>query len=322
VTLALLLSPPILTKSGKYYRMSTPANTKTDRFSHCLVFYNPVSTNAAARKQRIASLQHILENCTVEVIETQADGLEANRALLERYAEKLGPRTLLCIAGGDGTTNLLIEALIKSERLSEEQRSTPILPLWCGNANDLAHMLNGSTRTSLEHILTQGNVVSIHPLECSMTTRRGKTSMRIAACYAGFGATAFAALRLNQPSHRQSRLKTLPGGGFLQDVVTVASALLEAPAFTLKEANNKQLVYERTFANGSRMAKLVRLPVELTDEMFYINTLERNRLLWSVPHFIDLLFKRVSSKFLRNSAHFVLQQPSWAHFDGEPVLIP
>jgi hypothetical protein len=287
-----------------------------------VVFFNPASTNAALTGHRIATLRRIMPHCDIKTVETSPDGYQANRALVEKHAHELGEGSLLCIAGGDGTTNQIIEAILLSTKLTEAQRSTPILPLWCGNGNDLAHMLNGSNRTRLEDILTKGQIVAIHPLQCTINQEDGKSITRIAACYAGFGATAFAARRLNEPAHRRSKLHAFPGGRPLQEVITVAGALLEAPSFAVKDTDAVQIVYERTFANGSRMAKLMRLPVELTDEMFYINTLEHRKLVSALPHVVDLLLKRVSGKFLRNHMHFTTQGSSWAHFDGEPQEVP
>ena len=154
-----------------------------------------------------------------------------------------------------------------------------------------------------------------------MKRDRRRVYTRIAACYAGFGATAFAALKLNKPAHRQSKLLALPGGHMLQEFITVTSALLGAPSFAVKEADDVHIVYERTFAKGSRMAKLKYLPVELTDEMFYINTLENRRLASVLPRIVESTRKQVASKFLRNYAYFTVQEDSWAQFDGEPLEI-
>ena len=295
----------------------------TLRFQHCLVFLNPASTRAASAHKRIEELKHVLEGCEFEIVHTSPDGVEANIALVEKHASKLGKHTLIGIAAGDGTTSQIIEALIVSQHLSPEEKSTPILPLWGGNANDLAHMLNGpANRIDLRRIVEHGEIVPIHPLQCTMKRGRQRAKTRIAACYAGFGATAFAALKLNKPAHRQSRLHALPGGRMLQEFLTVASALLGAPSFAVKEADDIHIVYERTFANGSRMAKLKYLPVELTDEMFVINTLENKRLASAIPRLVELTQKKVASKFLRNYAYFTTQEKSWAHFDGEPMEIP
>src|SRR6185437_8881055 len=97
------------------------------------------------------------------------------------------------IAAGDGTVNLIVDLLLHDPALTTEQRQTPILPLWGGNANDLANMLNGAaTRSKLRRLLQHGHVVSIRPIICTLSTPGGSRQVYAAACYASFGASAYA----------------------------------------------------------------------------------------------------------------------------------
>ena len=295
------------------------------QFDRALVFFNPASTHTGAALRRIGELKDILGEHNVTTVETSPEGRTANASLLEKQGGILGESTLLCIAAGDGTTNQVIEALLTSPKLNSAVRKTPILPLWGGNANDLAHMLNGAAyRTHIKDILKHGRVVPIHPLQCKMSSKGKPAETRVAACYASFGATAIAAHRLNRPTHRQSRLQALPGGRILQEIITVVSAFMEAPAFSVKEAGDIKVVYEISFYNGSRMAKVERLPARLTDEMFYLNALKDKPILFllPIPRFIEFTHKRIAQKFLRTNASFTTQEESWAQFDGEPVHIP
>ncbi|HET8671943.1 MAG TPA: hypothetical protein VFM05_15400, partial [Candidatus Saccharimonadales bacterium] len=116
----------------------------------------------------------------------------------------------------------------------------------------------------------------------------------------------------------------LPGGTVLMDALALIGALMEAPSFGIKEHHGSGVksVYELTFYNGSRMAKLERLPAKLTDEMFYLNKFENKRLLSVIPRFIELTRKGVSKNLLRNYASFTTQEECWAQFDGEPVKVP
>ncbi|HEV7454670.1 MAG TPA: diacylglycerol kinase family protein [Candidatus Saccharimonadales bacterium] len=291
-------------------------------FTHALVLRNPASTHAAQGKRRIAELQKIFGYERVVVIETVAGGAAPNQKLLRQYAGLLGPHALLCIAAGDGTVNMAIETLLQMPGLPESARKTPILPLWGGNANDLAHMLNGTSyRTRLATVLTKGEVVAIHPLACKLTPHHGKPVTRIAACYASFGATAFAAAKLNEPRNRNNPLHRLPGGRFIVEFITGFSALMEAPTFAVKEQGNLKIAYERTFANGSRFAKIDRLPLKLTDHVFYLHTLENKRLLSALPRTLALMQKRLSAKFTHDRDDFTVHQTTFAQFDGEPAEI-
>jgi diacylglycerol kinase family enzyme len=291
-------------------------------FTRVIVFFNPKSTHAATAKKRIDDIKQLLPKTPLEIIETAHGGPKANVQLVEQCADKLGPDTLLCIVAGDGTTNQIIQALLIGEGLSEKARRTPILPLWGGNANDLAYMLNGSSyRAKTADLLEKGKIVTIHPLECKLIGPKG-TDTRIAACYAGFGASGFAARQLNAAAHRQSKLHALPGGRIIQELITIVSAIMEAPGFTVKESGSAKIVYERLFSNGPRMGKVARLPVQLTDEMFYLNTLENKRLLSAIPRIVESTRKKMSENFLGNFASFTVAENSWAQFDGETLEIP
>ncbi len=302
-------------------RRKNKVRTSAPQFDRLLIFANPKSTNTAVVRKRVEEVKAILAGLPLDTIEATGDNWSSSPKLIEKYASQLGPNTLLCIAAGDGTTNYIIESLITSRRLSDEARQTVILPLWGGNANDLAYMLNGPAfRANLRNIISKGRIVPIHPLECRMKSD-GKHITRIAACYASFGATAFAASKLNDEVHR-NRIARWPVGRFLQEFITVLGAFIDAPTFSIKEEDTARVVYERTFANGSRMAKITRLPVQLTDEVFYLNTLENKRLISAIPRLIATGSKRLSAKFLSNFAYFTIQEKSWAQFDGEPLEIP
>lgn len=297
-------------------------NLEPSTITNCVVFTNPKSTRASVAKRYIKELRVALPSAVISEIITSPNGHDANKKLVEDNAKLLGLNSLICIVGGDGTTSQIIEGLITSDLLQKDQKATPVLPLWGGNANDLAHMLNGTLiKRSIQSLLKQAHIVPIHPLKCSLKDQDGSKITRLAVCYAGFGATAFAAMSLNKPAHRHSKLHALPGGRAIQNIITVAGAFIGAPKFAVKEADDIHIVYERIFSNGSRMAKLKYLPVELTDEMFYLNTLEHKKITSAIPKLLDSTRRRVSAKFLRNFAYFTTQENVWGQFDGEPLEI-
>lgn len=293
------------------------------RFARIIFFVNPKSTHVTIARKRMKEITALLPNASLLTIETSTSGPQATAKLIESCAGELGPRTLICIGAGDGTTNQIVQALLISAALPETARKSPILPLWGGNANDLACMLNGpSFRMRTSDLLKKGKIIPIHPLECTLVTKKKDKRVHIAACYAGFGTSAFVAKQLNLPTHRQSRLLRIPGGRILQEIMTVVGAIMEAPGFTVQDPDSVKVVYERLFSNGPRMAKVKRLPVQLTDEMFYLNTLEDKRLVSAIPRIIESTSKRLSQKFLGNYATFTTKEKSWAQFDGEALEIP
>jgi diacylglycerol kinase family enzyme len=295
----------------------------TTAFSKVVVLRNPVSTSARQGLRRIAELRRLFGDDRVVVIDTVAGGAMANRRLLRKHAKLLGPHTLLCIVAGDGTVGMVVETLVQDDKLPDIARNTPILPLWGGNANDLAHMLNGSASLArLRHILARGEVVAIHPLACRLQPRGGKPKVRIAACYASFGATAFAAAKLSEPRSRTHPIHRIPGARFLREFIIGFSAVMEAPVFRVKEEEKVKIVYERTFTTGSRFAKVERLPVKLTDETFFLSTLEDKRWVSALPRIFQATQKRLASRFTHDHADFTIEEKTLAQFDGEPAEIP
>jgi hypothetical protein len=96
---------------------------------------------------------------------------------------------------------------------------------------------------------------------------------------------------------------------------------MEAPTFQVKEQGALKIVYERTFVSGSRFAKIGRLPLSLTDDVFYITTLADKRLVAVVPRLLRFLQKRFAGRFMKSHAHFTVQEHTLAQFDGETVDI-
>jgi len=294
----------------------------TPSFRRVIILRNPASTHADQAKQRIHEIQELFGKDKVDIIDTARGGAEANRALLRRHARNFGPHTLLCIAAGDGTVGMVIETLVQDAHIPERARSTPVLPLWGGNANDLAHMLNGNAyRNRLHEVLTAGKVVAIQPLECVLAPAGGTETTRIAACYVSFGATAFAAARLNEPSLRKNPLRRVPGVRHIVEFLAGFGALRDSPSFKMQEQGKTRMVYERTVTNGSRFAKVERLPLKLTDDGFLLHTLEEKRLLTIVPRMWQAMQKRQAKQFRNDFTEFTVQQAILAQFDGETAEI-
>ena len=293
---------------------------KSMPFKRVVVLFNPASTHAVAAKRRIDELQRLVPKEDFVLIETSDKGREANSELLLSQASLLGPETLLCIAAGDGTINMAVEALACC--VEDEARQTILLPLWGGNANDVAHMLNGPAyRMPVASLLQKGKVVKIRPLGCTLTTPDGLSTERLAVGYISFGATALAARRLNEPPHRSSRLHKAPGGRVIQELMTVFQALLKAPSFRIDEGEGERLIYDRMFINGSRIAKMRPLPLRLTDQSYYETTTSDKRLGAAIVRFRELL-RRPSIQKAPQTTRFTCLDDAWAQFDGETVKIP
>lgn len=287
-------------------------------FTRFIVLRNPASTHAQKAQAQIADLQALAPG-KVEVAETSPTGREANKVLLRQLASKLGSQTLLCIAAGDGTVNMVIETLLTDPAIPPAARRTPVLPLWGGNANDLAHMLNGSAyRARFSKIITQGHVIAVRPLTCTLRdTRTDATQTHLATCYASFGASAFATLRLSQPKTRHHPLDNLPGGRVAKELTTVIKALVDAPQLHVQEGEQAKKIYEHVFLKGSRFAKIKGTRLRLTDPHFYHAAVGHKRARSLFFHTWELANPRAVQRVAGDHAEFIALDPMWAQFDGE-----
>ncbi len=308
-----------------YYQLATklltlPINPQFDRY---LVIRNPVSTEARRAEARIAELRRLHPNGEHITVATVGEGRAANAHILHKYADKLGPRTLLCIAAGDGTVNIILNTLLNDPALPKAARQTPILPLWCGNANDLAYMLNGSwSRHKLRQILTSGKVVAIRPLDCTLSYADGKSEQNTAACYCSFGATAFVAEEVERSVPRNSPLRKFIISRAGKEIYATLRALILSPMFVIAHRDRVQAIYERTYFNGSRYAGFIGIAQRLTDEKFHRITLEHK-------HPFELLFqviglmngKEIAKRALARDL-FTIHEATWGQFDGDAIHIP
>jgi hypothetical protein len=300
-----------------------PSQTEQDnlliRFDRFVVIYNPVSTNSRRSRKRIAELKDLFPSKDVKIIETSPEGLDANKKLVAQVAAKFDDKTLLCIAAGDGTVSAVLDALLTTKSLKDSSRKVPILPLWGGNANDLAYMANGlSGRTSLKSIFENGAVVPIYPLNVKLTSGK-ESSMRIAGCYVSFGASAYAAQQNELPKNKKRRIHAVPGTREMTEMFVVAKSLLRAKTFSIEVDGEPLPMYERIFVNGSRIAKIDRLPVRLNEKAFYEASLERKhpRSFISLLSALKILRNRTYGEVTEKDKSFVLGSDTWGQIDGE-----
>jgi hypothetical protein len=293
-------------------------------FERIIILRNPASTRADNALKRIAALQDITGAATCTVLETSAEGREANKALLRALAPQLGSQTLLCVAAGDGTINLVIEILLTDPDLPKDARKTPVLPLWGGNANDLAHMLNGPAwRTSVKHILEQGTVAAVQPIACRLTYKDGTQRTHLGVCYASFGASAFAARRLAEPAQRHHPLDRIPGGRTVKELATVIKALMDAPQLTVQEDAHERNMYEHIFIKGSRFAKVQGVRLKLTAPHFYHTVMRSRGATKLFFHIWKMTAPRAASRVASDHASFTVGSGElWGQVDGEVFAVP
>lgn len=289
-------------------------------FKNILIIYNPASTNSKRVQKRLAEIENLLPEVKITTIQTSPKGRQATQKAIVSKSSLLGPDTLLCIAAGDGTVNVVIETLMLSENLTPNMRKTPILPLWGGNANDLAHMLNGYSQTAkLENIFKVGKIVEINPLKITLINK-GDTNVRIAACYASFGATAFAANHINRPAHRGKKLASVPVMRLIAEASTIGRAFVNVSKFKIHEDDKHHNLYEYALINGSRIAKFERVPIRLTDNAFYMIKVTRKHPI-VLLYLLQLLKRRRFGRITSKQRIFEIKQQTWLQLDGEVIKV-
>jgi hypothetical protein len=293
------------------------------RFSRIIVLRNPASTHAHKVKKRIDRLRGLAPDIDFLTVDTHEGGREANQSVIAGLASLLGPQTLLCIAAGDGTANLVIESLLMDVELSVAARQTVVFPLWGGNANDLACMLNGSPwQSRVLEIATEAPTITVRPLRCELTFSDGSTRTHLAACYASFGASAFAAKRLAEPHMRVHPLDRVPGGRIVKELAAVIRAMIDSPLVFITQNEHRLPMYEHIFLNGSRFAKVKGTPLKLTDPYFY-HTIIPHKGIRSLAFYIrNLTSKETSSHVRSRHVSFRIDDAVWAQFDGEVFMLP
>lgn len=292
------------------------------RFKRYVIIRNPISSDSHKAGERIQSLREYQPDSIFTILDTVEGGREANAAVLREQADLLGPDTLLCIAAGDGTIHMVLNILLHDTSLPDEARLTPILPFWCGNANDLAYMLNGPwSRRKLRQALLRGAVVPIKPIETTFTYKDGSTETHIASSYASFGASAYVSYELEHALPRRSRLRRFVLSRISQEWVAALRALMQAPTFRITSHDRLRKIYERTYLNGSRFAKVIGIPLRLTDEKFHRVTIERKHPAAVAFHLLGLMNNKEIPKRAITQDEFTVLDDVWAQFDGEPARI-
>jgi len=294
------------------------------RFEKFIVFYNPASTNSRRSRRRIAELKDLFPSKEVIIVETSPEGYESNRKIIIELEKKFDKKTLICIAAGDGTVSAVLDALLADKSSYGQAHKVTILPLWGGNANDLAYMINGRpNRTSLKTIFEKGDIVPIYPLSVKLSGA-SETRRKIAACYVSFGASAYAAQQTELPKNKKKRIHIIPGVRMVTEFLVVARSLIKAKQFTIQVNAKNQPMFERIFINGSRIAKVDRLPIKLNEKAFYEATVERKhpKALISLLSALKILRNRTYGEITGEDKTFVLNQDTWSQIDGEVIELP
>lgn len=288
------------------------------QFNRIILVINPQSSNIHRVKKRADELARLFSEQPLTILETTAQASPFVPRLEKALTDEPGS-VLLSVGGGDGTVNLVLNTLMELEP-NIDLTAVTMLPLWGGNANDFAYMLNGlASRTSLAQILSRGELVAIYPFKIKISRPGRESTIHYAACYASFGASAYTADRLANPNKDRRLLGKSTAGKITSEVIRVFRAMIDAPVFDAEQDGQRMKIFEQVFSNGSRMAKIDRLPVKLNEKAFY-------RAVQSEKHPLYLLVQFLRGKKIGQvtdkSARFTIRERAWAQFDGEVMVLP
>lgn len=284
------------------------------------VIYNVSSTSAEESLRRIAELKEAAGPRHVYVIEMAKGQHGKVRDELRRLSRRFDEASVIAIAAGDGTVSTVVNLLMTDSELPDTARRVPVLPLWGGNGNDLARMLNGAPPPSIKPVIRHARPVSITPLLCRLDYPSGRKFEIVATNYVSVGASAYAITHVNSPGHRSNPLHKIPGTRIVSEAVAVMNGLTEAPLFRITERGATRKIYERMMTNGPRFAKNSLLPVELVEPGYFLATFRHKNIIWLIGHVIRSI--RRNKRPLKRDTVFVCEDETRIQIDGESKKVP
>lgn len=230
---------------------------------------------------------------------------------------------IIAIAGGDGTVSAVVNTLL---RLQPQEMLTQcyVLPLWGGNANDLAYMLNGlRMAASPRRLVSRSGVVQVPLIKVKIREPGRDERTMYACCYASFGASAYAARQLE--AHRFSTnaiMRWLPPVLLLREITYTVKSFLSAPLHKGEIDSKEQTFYEHTMINGSRIAKVDRVPIGLDEPAFFHALITRKDPSIALAIIRIMLRKPGREYGTRTHLQFTTRTSVDAQIDGEIMRLP
>jgi hypothetical protein len=278
-------------------------------FSRCLLVVNPAGTSYRRSMKLRASVEKSFDDRHLMTVRLTKAELHSPRHL-RRELKKLDADSLLVVIGGDGTVNFVITELLKLTSVTPKK--AVVLPLWGGNACDLAHMLNGRRRNSAKRIIRRGKILSVRPIEYRLRHGRSRT-VGYAMCYLSLGSVALTARALDK-SRFVGLTAKIPVARLITEVGVGSVALMKAKRFKIEENHKK--MYDLLFMNGPRIAKLYRSPARLSRTGFLeIRASKKHPA--PVIHSLNMLRVWLTRPGHTQKSSFRLLDPVWMQADGE-----
>jgi cardiolipin synthase len=287
----------------------------TKKIGKIVFVYNPDASNFERARQWSQAITEQLDMpaTAIDLIDERDDFIQLLKKPLKKQA------TLVMVAGGDGTQHAVVNLLMDeiTAKPSVTRGGYLVLPLWGGNANDFASMLNGGSakpRSSVvRRVLSRSNAIAVPLIKLEI----GKQTL-YACCYASFGASAYAARQLDgQRPSRRGWLAWFPPLLIVKELGAVMQAYAKAPRHRAEIDAVERKLFEHSLINGSRMAKVNWVPMELTEPRFLHALVEHKgpSVLITIARII--MGKKDTHYSKRSQLSFTAKNKMEAQVDGE-----
>ncbi len=294
-----------------------------NQFDLIVVLHNPSSSQAELAEEHLTLLKHSkFGGIMLEPIKTRLDRETEEQELINKLWEYEGQTILLITLGGDGTATRVLRPLL-SDELNHLDIVT--LPIACGDANDLAFMVNGDpNQTSLIEIIENGKIRRINPIDASFIAPDGDEYTIPAFSYVGFGNTAMLSHKFNGADYRAK----IHGAGEYKRLFEQGKILIrqmpksKLEEFSIRESDGStKEVHEITVVSGPRMAKLGKPDpgLKLTDPTLLKLTYEKGNFVKSASWMGRLALGRLPGEYLYegDAYDFLLESDVLMHADAE-----
>jgi hypothetical protein len=287
-------------------RVHTVAKPEVARY---VVVYSPTYEKVAEDCEE--ELQGARLGVPIVRIPTKAGGYIPNGEALNTMLE---PGDAVGVIGGDGTYGdvaggLVIPGLIRAAQ------DVAVTSLNGGRARDIGKAQHRHPHDAPSKLFKGSKAVEGFALKTVARTGN-ETITGIAMSYNGWGKSAIASAKMALPGFKD-------GTPAIEDLKIGLYALYGKDYLQIIDQDGERReLGDLTFAKGSRMAKIGRLPVEHWHEEFLVSPVKRGLVAAHIAS-AGLLVGHPVGFSREDDYHFTTMTDTWTHFDGDPpVRIP
>ncbi len=251
---------------------------------------------------------------------------EEGTAHLTEAARK--DNSVTVIHAGDGSTNYVGNVFVRNGI------SSPIVPRYSGNANEIAHMANGGKRQhTIEEILAYGNQVPIRPIRTIVHVEAGNEHPEIddeilSIAWSGFGDGAKLTEFFDSEKHRNRFLYRFEPTRFGLEAVAGLRGLVSRKTIEIEyqgeDGTVQESLFDLTFSNGSRAAKnTVKYPTQINNDDIVISRVSSEERFAKTRYLYAANRGKLPPDFVEGVFDFtLLTDDAPYHSDAQPRRLP